>query len=336
VNTAYGRRSGAARSFKEVIRGVEKPVLARVGLDVLAVVAFLTVLAILNLVYGANGRLIEGSVVWPAVVVAVMVGGSLVSRARGLLVNDTGVRRDFVRRTSEIIRDWVPLIVLILVYENLYGFTGLIRPDSIEMELYRLDVALFGVEPTIWAQRFANPWLTEYCTFAYSLYFILPLSLGSALYVSGRREDFRELMTGILIIQYTGFLLYITFPAGPPRFAIPEMFEPAHLAGRFGFFEFVHGAFDGVNPDKVHASFPSLHCAISFAALLYARRFKKELGGVWTFWAFLPLAISLWCATVYLRHHWVVDCFAGIALGLVVFAVTPGLRRWHGALQGSP
>jgi membrane-associated phospholipid phosphatase len=33
-------------------------------------------------------------------------------------------------------------------------------------------------------------------------------------------------------------------------------------------------------------------------------------------------------ATVYLRHHWVVDIFAGIAIAIVADRVAPPLERW--------
>ena len=77
------------------------------------------------------------------------------------------------------------------------------------------------------------------------------------------REDFRELMLGIVLVMYSGFLLFIIFPAGPPRFAIAHLFDPPRLTGRFGLFEATQGAWDNLNPIKVHASFPSLHCAFA-------------------------------------------------------------------------
>jgi membrane-associated phospholipid phosphatase len=190
------------------------------------------------------------------------------------------------------------------------------------------------VEPVLWAQRFANPWLTDYFAFAYCLYFIVPLTLATTLYVRGHHDDFRELMLGVVMVMYAGFILFVIFPAGPPRFCqeIRPLFDPPRLAGRFGFFEATQGAWDRVNPDAVHASFPSLHCALSATALFYAWRHRRSVGGPWMFLVFLPLVVSLWCSTIYLRHHWIVDSFAGIALAAAVFAVTPWLRRRHAAL----
>jgi membrane-associated phospholipid phosphatase len=314
---------------------VWKRLLTRVGLDFLAIGFFVMVLATLMLAYGGRLHFAEGSVIWPTLILLVIVLTSFLGRAHRLLSGDAEVRREVIRRALSSIRDWSPLIILVLVYQNLRGLTGLIRPDAIDMSLYQLDIAIFGVEPTIWAQQFASPWLTDWFAFSYTLYFIIPLVLATTLYGLREREDFKELVVGVLLVQYTGFLLYITFPAGPPRFAIPELFDPPKLTGIFGFYDMTQRAFDSVNPNPVKASFPSLHCALSCLALLYAWRFRKAVRGSWMFWVFLPLVVSLWCATVYLRHHWIVDCFAGFALATVVFSITPRLRRWHASLGAS-
>jgi membrane-associated phospholipid phosphatase len=308
--------------------------LARAGLDVVALGVFSLGLVALNVVYGGHWRLMDGSVIWPTLVLVAIVAVSLLARWRGLAARDPAVRAEVWRRALVTVRDWLPVILLVFVYENLRGFTGLIRQHPIDLHLWALDVKLFGVEPVLFAQRFATPWLTDYFAFTYSLYFIIPLTLATTLYLRRRRDDFRELMLGVVMVMYAGFLLFIIFPAGPPRFCAELMssFAPARLTGRFGFFEATQGAWDRVNPAKVFASFPSLHCALSATALFYAWRFRRAVGGPWMFLAFLPLVVSLWASTIYLRHHWIVDSIAGIALAAAVAAVTPRLRRWQAAL----
>jgi membrane-associated phospholipid phosphatase len=310
-----------------------KRILVGVGPDYLAVALFLSAFATLAVLYRGSVHLMEGSVIWPLVVLAAIVMFTVLGHARGLASRQADVRHEVRRQALRTVRDWLPLIMLILVYENLRSLTGLIRPQPIDMQLYALDVALVGLEPTVWIQRFVNPWLTDYFAFAYTLYFIIPLVLATTLYVRAKRSDFKELMIGVLMVMYTGFLLYLIFPAGPPRFAIAELYTPARLHGALGFFEATQGVFDGLNPVKVHSSFPSLHCALSMTALLYAWRFRRQLGGPWMAAVFFPLIASLWIATVYLRHHWIVDCVAGWALAVAVFSLTPLLRRFYSAVS---
>ncbi|MBI5478811.1 MAG: inositol phosphorylceramide synthase [Deltaproteobacteria bacterium] len=307
---------------------------ARIGLDLIALGVFSLGLATLAIVYGGRWTLYQGSVLWPLGVLLVLLAINLVARWRGLVARDPEVRAEVRRRVLTTVRDWLPLILLIFVYQNLRAFTGLIRTDSIDLQLWALDVKLFGVEPVLFAQRFADPWLTDWFAFTYTLYFIIPLTMVTTLYLRGHREDFREVMLGVVAVMYGGFIMFIIFPAGPPRFCpeIMPLFDPPKLTGKLGFFEATTGGWDRLNPDKVRASFPSLHCALSATALFYTWRFRRALGGRMMFFVFLPLVVSLWISTVYLRHHWIVDCFAGIALATVVFIATPYLRRWYSVL----
>ena len=48
------------------------------------------------------------------------------------------------------------------------------------------------------------------------------------------------------------------------------------------------------------------------------------------FWILLVPGISLVLATVYLRHHYVVDIYAGFALAIFVYWFAPRLAAaWH-------
>jgi membrane-associated phospholipid phosphatase len=60
-----------------------------------------------------------------------------------------------------------------------------------------------------------------------------------------------------------------------------------------------------------------------FLATLLAWRHLR-----WFFPVMLFFGVGLTLATIYLRHHWVVDIIAGIAIALVADRVTPPLERW--------
>ena len=71
------------------------------------------------------------------------------------------------------------------------------------------------------------------------------------------------------------------------------------------------------------AAFPSLHAAVSCLSLYYAWKYCR-----WFFPILLVFVVGLLVATVYLRHHWVVDLLAGAALVPWVLWITPRFERF--------
>jgi membrane-associated phospholipid phosphatase len=213
------------------------------------------------------------------------------------------------------------------------GAPGVIRKTSIDEYLYRADLWLFSVEPTVWLSKHSTPLMTDYMAFAYGSYFIVPMVLATMLSLRGRREDFREMTTALVLQMGIGFFLFLLFPAGPPRYYDPLLhggFDPPVLRSYFGLFELQQGAFDSADPVRTRSAFPSLHCSLALLTLIYSYRFSDA---VWPrrprqwFWIVLVIVVSLWISVVYLRHHWVVDIFAGLALGGTANWLAPVLRR---------
>jgi membrane-associated phospholipid phosphatase len=318
--------------------------LAFLGPDFTFFLFFFAIFVSLAIVYGANFHVLgEGSIAIIVGIAAGLIGVRFLYRAPAIVAGRAGERAAFIDASRRILRDWGPMILLVVVFENLHAYTGLIRKFPIDDTLYSIDIKVFGVEPSVWAGRFANPILTDYFAFVYGLYFIMVMVLATMLSVRGRRADFRELATSVVLHMCIGFLCFIIFPAGPPRFYEPLVahggFDPQHLTGAIGLWEWSQGAWDSANPVRTNSSFPSMHCAIAMMTLLYGWRFGA---GVFPrrprlfFWLCLPLVVSLWMSTVYLRHHWVPDCVAGMLLGVICFKITPIVRRkWPGTLEAT-
>jgi membrane-associated phospholipid phosphatase len=309
-------------------------VFAFLGPDFTLFLFFLCIYISLGIVYGAHFHVLgESSILLTSGIAGGLVMMRFLWRAGPMVRGEPGARPQFLTASRQILRDWGPLILLTVVYENLHDYTGLVRKVPIDDQLYALDVYILGVEPSVWAGRFGHPLLTEWMGFAYDLYFVLPMILAASLALRARRQDFRELATAIVLHMCIGFLLFLVFPAGPPRFYPPLVhgaFQTPLVPSFTGFYEFTQGAMDFANPVSTHSSFPSMHCATSMLTLLYAWRFGSALfprRPHLYFWVCLPLVVSLWCATVYLRHHWILDCIAGIILGTVCYFAAPWLRR---------
>jgi membrane-associated phospholipid phosphatase len=312
--------------------------LAFLGPDYTLFFVFFFALVGLGLSYGAHWVWREGPIVLSAMAAALMMLGSFLGRARGVILGRGRSRRELARACLQIVRDWGPLFLLAIVFENLETYTGLLRKISIDDALYKMDLWLFGVEPTVWMSRWDLPLLTDWMALAYGMYMITPLVLGVALLARGRRDDFRELSTAVIVQMCLGFILFLLFPAGPPRFYEPLLhptqpgagFVPPALHSFFGVYEFQQGGFDTVDPLMTRSAFPSLHCSLALLTLVYSYRWSdavsKRLPRLW-FWIALPLVVSLWWSTIYLRHHWVPDCLAGIALGGIACVLSPWMRR---------
>ena len=218
-------------------------------------------------------------------------------------------------------RDVLPFLFAGNVYINLHDMIAFFGAPDITRLLYHLDVKLFGVEPTVWAQRFDTPILTDFFTICYWLFYVLPPLLGFLLYLRGEWQSFRETLVSIVLCLYVGYVGYVAFPAGPPRYTIPHDFV-APLHGMIRILDESRAATSSV-PLTTKGAFPSLHCGIMFLATLLAWRHLR-----WFFPIMLFFGSGLIAGTIYLRHHWAVDIIAGIAIALVADRVTPPLERW--------
>jgi PAP2 superfamily len=307
--------------------------LAFLGPDYTLFFIFLFALFALGVSYGAHWVWKEGPIYLSAAAALAMVFVRFAADGRAILADTGGARREFGSAASRILRDWGPLFLVAIVFENLETYTGLIRKAPIDDALYQLDLAIFGVEPTVWMSRLDIGILTDWFALAYGLYLITPLVLAVFLLARGRRDDFREMSTAVIIQMCLGFVLFVVFPAGPPRFYEPLVhggFDPPVLHSFFGLYEFQQGGFDTVDPLMTRSAFPSLHCSLGLLTIIYGRRFSDAVVPRFPrlyFRVATVLAVSLWLSTIYLRHHWVPDCLAGMAVGAFACWASPLLRK---------
>lgn len=308
-------------------------ILAAAGPDVVLLIVFLLALGLLIHIYGASFKWVEGPIVISAAIMFGLVAISAARRLPGALAGHSGARAMLVSTARNTVRDWAPFVGLMWAFQCMETYTGVVRKNTIDDFLYRLDLNWFGVEPTVWAGRLFHPLLTDWMALAYGLYFIMPMVLAASLSLRGRREDFREMSTAVVIQLGIGFVLCLLFPAGPPRYYEPFQhgaFTPPHLHSFFGIFELQQGAFDSADPIRTRSAFPSLHCSLALLTLIYAWRFGSSVfprRPRLYFQICLPLVVSLWLSTIYLRHHWIPDILAGLVLGFIANLIAPWLRK---------
>jgi membrane-associated phospholipid phosphatase len=220
------------------------------------------------------------------------------------------------------LRDVLPFLVCLLIYTNLHDTIGFVNPHDVHHELIAMDRALFGVEPCLWAESFITPARTEAMQFLYLNFFWIAPSTALLLLARGRLPEFRATTMAVMTCFYLGYLLYVIFPAAPPRLVLVYEFRK-NLYGYPHLFSNLSAQALSLLPADSRAAFPSLHAAVSLVAMVCAWRYLRP----W-FWVLLPFSLGLWASTIYLRHHYAVDLLAGWLLAPFAVWLAPRLDGW--------
>lgn len=313
-----GHNSSAKTGFFD--RALYLVALMGADLTLLVIMTIILVFAVNSL--GGHIRWFQASVGLPLAMMGLAVVYDLIKFKRRALL-----------KVHRVLRDWLPFLFISFIYENLHDVAGRMMTRDIAGWLYNMDVAIFGVEPTVWIQKIFHPVLTDIMAVSYAMYFFLPLSLMFILSVRGKRWDFRHMSLCLTFVFLFGFLCYIFLPANPPRYFITEMFtDPPKLYGLF-IYNALQSTWDGLSVISGGA-FPSLHVGISSVVLLYAFKFRNRARLYQIlFWIYLPLVVSLWISTVYLRHHWFVDIVAGWSVAVIGLICSTFLMKFWNNLQ---
>jgi hypothetical protein len=215
------------------------------------------------------------------------------------------------------IRDWIPLVGLFAVYENLKHmhanriteWLGILPKDAL---MAAIDKFLFGAELPLKLQSLSPRWFISVMWFFYFwVYYCGPAVLLGWIYFRLRDKELFARLRHLLIIAFLGgYILYILVPVAGPIFTIGDQFSfpiVTHRAIKTLTFSYRY------NWD----CFPSLHTAIPWLLTIAV-------------WRKIPLAGKLICllssvgvtaSTVFLRFHYGVDLIAGFIWALVVYSV---------------
>ena len=211
-------------------------------------------------------------------------------------------------KSRGFVMSFSPFFLLLLGYFSLkmmaddFSFA-----DVTITEIIRLEKTLFfGYIPSALLQQAipsgVRSVVVAICDALYLSHFVVPVIVGIILW-HVRRDMFKRYMTGLVVLSYAGFLLFVLFPVAPPWWATYYGYlsgdEAVPLISRVPVDVMIS------SPNPV-AAMPSLHAAYSMyvavSVVLVWGRAKR--------WVFLyPLAVAF--AVVYLGHHYVVDVLAG-------------------------
>lgn len=223
--------------------------------------------------------------------------------------------------------DFYPTAFVPFVFESLGPLIPAARGTPRDVLLIAWDRALFGVDPTVWLERWVHPFWTDFFFIAYTTYYFLPLVLGGLLWERNTPEA-RRFIFALSFCFYVSYAGYFTIPALGPRYAlaqeqtIPILTTPVSRA--------IAEAINEVEHTKLDV-FPSGHTMIAVAVLIYAYRRARR-----AFWVMLPVVVCLLISTVYCRYHYVVDVLAGLVLAFLAVPVADRLYRRLGGEDSGP
>jgi membrane-associated phospholipid phosphatase len=204
---------------------------------------------------------------------------------------------------------WRELSLTVLMFFDSFWGTEL---------LIRMDQAIFGVHPTLWAAQYHRPWIHELMSFFYTVYFTFFFLIPGYFFFRKKYEEAFAVISLISLIYYANFIIFYLIPAvGPNHSSVLAQPDNQQAAGFL--FAALNGALQGAA--GVHgAAFPSSHVAGVLGWVLAAGRYSRRLG-----WALSPVALGVGLATVYLGYHHAVDPIAGYFWGAICFVVA---LRW--------
>ena len=119
---------------------------------------------------------------------------------------------------ADFYRTMLPFVLCIAVYTNLHDTVRFVNPHDIHH--YLLAAGSSGCsagQPVVWAEAYITRGRTEFFNLFYASFFLIGPSAVIVLWASGKRVEARETLLGLIVCFYTGYLLYVIFPAAPPR-----------------------------------------------------------------------------------------------------------------------
>ncbi|MBQ8736033.1 MAG: phosphatase PAP2 family protein [Bacteroidaceae bacterium] len=201
----------------------------------------------------------------------------------------------------------------------------------------QIDLTLFGCQPALMFEQVCSSfWVREAFNLGYFAYYPMIATIVFYYFFARNREI--ERCTFVLVGSfYIYYIIYMFLPVAGPQFYFPVI-DPALVAGgpypeigdyfnmhpeisiaqsgKGGLFTHLVGMAQA-SGERPTAAFPSSHIGISTVIMLLAIRAKRGLA-----LALAPFFLLLCCATVYIKAHYLIDAFAGVATGLLFYLLT--------------
>lgn len=209
-----------------------------------------------------------------------------------------------------------------LSYRNLKSFLPFLQDHLTDAMLAESDTWFTaGIHPADLLHTLLGTGISaEVLSGVYMLYMVfVPASLAAALVWSDNLQLGAWYATALSLNWILGAFSYYALPSLGPIYANPAPFSDLPETAVAGLQDSLYEnrlevLADPFATDSVHgiAAFASLHVSVVFTAALFAHLIRLPKVVRWILWIFVALTAL---ATVYFGWHYIVDAFAGLALG---------------------
>jgi membrane-associated phospholipid phosphatase len=242
-----------------------------------------------------------------------------------------GARRS---RALRFLHDWYPLLVFIVAFEEVARLSFLIVSGWRDYYILAAEQRIFGIPPTVWINRHANPVVTEILEVGYFSYFLLLMIVGGVLYHreptlapktgceggAADKRPFRQVMTASVLAYMVCYVFFILFPTEGPAYTLRQAHTIPLHGGPFHWMVLLIQKYAGVHGN----AFPSSHVAAGVVAVIFAWKYAPWVGAWLT-----PLVILLCLGAVNDRYHYLSDVVAGIGVGVLTSLLVLAGARWQ-------
>jgi membrane-associated phospholipid phosphatase len=219
-------------------------------------------------------------------------------------------------KLSTGVRYWYNAPLILVTFKEIYTLILPVRGGDFDKILILADRWLFGVSPSIFLMRIANPFLTELLQIVYTSFYILPIVLAGSLYLQGKKEAADYTIFSVVFGFFVSYVGYFMLPAVGPRFTLHNFTATeTELPGLLltGFLREIVNSGESIPRGTINPAafvqrdvFPSGHTMMTLIVIYLSFRYRDR-----TRYFLMVTGALLIFATVYLRYHYAIDVIAG-------------------------
>lgn len=226
--------------------------------------------------------------------------------------------------TSQFVFPATPIFSWLLTFFTARYIPSEWRPSIHVVLLPTLESVLYGANISDILTRYTHPALDVLAWLPYGvLHFTIPFVLAALLWIFAPRGAVQFFAKAFGVLNLAGVLCQLVVPCAAPWYEIIHGLTPADygMPGSPGGLMRIDRVFGGSgytnafgNAPLVFGAFPSLHAGTStMEALFFTHFFPRHK---YFYWAYVG---TLYWATMYLTHHYLIDVVGGGCLALACF-----------------